>query len=231
MATCRKTIDDLPHFCVSAVVQGQTRETGDIDFELSGGFDKLDGVSAGRCCLLLPGKDVLTALTGDLTFLDLNDRTAVYRAWDKSVPEVAGVNLAYLASPWEPHHVWMVIERRWRWSRTLYRAADVTSRKIRKDDISIVDGQEVREWVEIRKAGKQAGLSRYYPVFPDGRINLPPAGADGVIQGGWDHEHCELCDRHIDAGKYGYLDLGEHWVCEACYNEYVANHDLSFINK
>jgi len=105
------------------------------------------------------------------------------------------------------------------------------ARKILVPDISVVEGQEVREWIEVKKAGNDSHLSRYYPVSPEGRTILPYAGPDGIIKGGWDHEHCELCNAHIEADTYGYLDLGEHWVCVGCYERFVMNHDLSFMNS
>jgi hypothetical protein len=50
---------------------------------------------------------------------------------------------------------------------------------------------------------------------------------DGVlIAGGWDHEHCFLCWREILPGKddndAGYSD-GEKWLCEDCYETYIAS--------
>lgn len=231
MTSARKTIDDLPKYRVSALKQAETQKVERVDFELSGTFNRLDGVTEGTSWLLLPDTDILIALTGDLAFLDLNERTALYRTSDESAPDVVGSNLTYLGARWEPHHVWMVVAPGWTWSRVLFQAVDVMSRIVRKDEMSIVDGQEVREWIEIKKPGGKTGLSRYYPVFPDGRITLPPAEPDGVIRGGWDHEHCELCAAHIDTGNYGYIDLSGHWICEVCHGKYVVNHDLSFIDS
>lgn len=171
----------------------------------------------------------MIGLFGELRFLQIAERTAMFHTTEESMPEVLGRELTYLKEPWKPHHIWMV-DPRWTWKRTLYQAKDVISRTIRDNKVSIVDGQEVWDWIEIKRLAEKAGDSRYYPVFPDGRTTLPPAGPDGVIKGGWDHEHCELCEAHVDAGKYGYVDPGEHWVCEACYGKYVVNHDLSFMN-
>ena len=226
MTPAAKTIDDLPHFRVSAIKQSGTRET---DFELSGVLDRTVGVNEGRCSLLLPGKDVLVALSGDLKFQDSTGRTALFQTSDESMPEVVGLDLLYLGAGWRPYQVWMVAEPSWKWNRTLFHAMDAISRVVEGNGVSVVDGEEVTKWIEIKKDTKDSGSSRYYPVFPSGKTTLPPIGLDGIIKGGWDHAHCELCDSHIDAEHYGYLDLGEHWVCEGCYSKYVVNHDLSFI--
>jgi hypothetical protein len=226
MTSAAKTIDDLPHFRVSATNQSETYET---DYELSGVFDRTAGVNEGQCSLLVSGKDVLIALSGDLKFQDAAAGTALFKTSDERMPEVVGLNLTYIDPMWEPHHVWMVSEPKWKWNRILFQAADAVTKIVEGNGVSIIDGEEVSKWIEVRKKGKGSRLSRYYPVFPSGKSTLPPIGSDGVIKCGWNHAHCELCDAHVVAGQYGYLDPGEHWVCEGCYSKYVVNHDLSFI--
>jgi hypothetical protein len=229
MTGAAKTIDDLPHFKVSAIRQGENRDGGRADSELTGVFDRTEGVNEGRCWLLLPRKDVLIGLSGELGLLEAGTGAAVYQTSEEPMPEVVGLALAYIGPQWAPYHVWMVTEPKWRWDRKLFHALDATARKIEGNGVSIVDGQEVREWIEVKNIGQESHLSRYYPVFPDGRTTLPPIGPDGVIRGGWDHVHCEICDAHIVAESYGYIDPGEHWICEACYGRYIVSHDLSFI--
>jgi hypothetical protein len=56
--------------------------------------------------------------------------------------------------------------------------------------------------------------------------------ADGqIVPGGWDHEHCEICWRHIGSGgdPEGYVTGNDEWVCTSCYSRYVERHDLSFV--
>lgn len=47
-----------------------------------------------------------------------------------------------------------------------------------------------------------------------------------IIQGGWDHEHCELCFVTISAAKGfqhdGFKD-GSEWLCQACYEKYILS--------
>jgi hypothetical protein len=226
MTAAAKTIDDLPHFRVSATRQSESHKT---DYQLSGVFDRTAGVNEGQCSLLVPGKDVLIALSGDLKFQEAATGSALFETSDDRMPEVVGLNLTYVDPEWEPYHIWMVAQPKWKWNRTLFRAADAVAKIVEGSEISLIDGEEVSKWIEVKKNGEGGRLSRYYPVFPSGKSTLPPIGPDGVIKGGWSHAHCELCDAHVDAEHYGYLDLGEHWVCEGCYSKYVINHDLSFI--
>jgi hypothetical protein len=173
--------------------------------------------------------DELIDFTGELKLLEAGAGAAVYQTSEEPKPSLVGLAFAYLGPQWEPYHVWMVTEPEWRWERKLFHALDAIARRIEGNGVSIVDGQEVKEWIEIKKIGQEGHLTRYCPVFPDGRNTLPPIGLDGVIRGGWDHVHCEICHAHIVAESYGYIDPGEHWVCAACYDKYVVAHDLSFI--
>lgn len=225
MTAAAKTIDDLPRLQVSAMKQSQTCG---IDYQLFGAFTRTAGVNEGQCSLLVPGKDVLIALSGNLRFQGAAAGIALFETSDERMPEVVGLSLTYVGPEWEPYHVWMVAEPKWKWSKTLFRAEDAVSKIVEGNGVSIVEGEEVGKWIEVKKKGGSS-LSRYYPVFPSGKTTLPPIGSDGIIEGGWTHAHCELCDAHIDPEHYGYLDLGEHWVCEGCYSRYVVNHDLSFI--
>jgi hypothetical protein len=48
-----------------------------------------------------------------------------------------------------------------------------------------------------------------------------------LVPAGWDHEHCALCWQTItdlgdDAKRFGYTD-GEEWLCERCYQAYIAS--------
>ncbi|HVO81862.1 MAG TPA: hypothetical protein VMT28_14090 [Terriglobales bacterium] len=223
-----RTIDDLPQFYVLKMDALQSEEPSSVETMIVGRFDRTEGVSEGNCHMLTSDGEVLVGLFGMLTSLVTSEKTAVFRTSEEDIPPIVGRKLPYLHSPWKPHHIWMVDER-WKWKRTIFQSSDAVSRRITADDVSIVEGKEVRCWIEIKKAGDTSGNSRYYPVFADGRVDLPGAQADGIIPGGWDHEHCEICNSNINVNAEGYLDLGEHWLCEPCYDKYVKNHDLSFL--
>jgi hypothetical protein len=107
---------------------------------------------SGKCYLLARG-DGLVALSGNLKFLDRGYGRAIFRTFEKSLPEVVGSKLIYLASDHDPLRVWMVAEPRWKWSKEQFQAVDAISRRIEDQKVSIVDGEEVKEWIEIKPVG------------------------------------------------------------------------------
>ena len=222
-----RRIGDFPHFQVSEMQQVESDCRNGPEYRLLGTVDRTSDVREGECYLLVSG-EVLVPLFGDLKFLDTNAGTAEFYTSEESMPSITGLNLTYLESRYNPLHVFMVSEPRWKWSKAEFQAVDATYRRIERQDKSIVDGEEVEEWIEIKPI-HGGSRSRLYPVFPSGRTTLPPPGDDGVIKAGWSHVHCELCESHIDAGRFGYVDLGKHWICEQCYSDYVVSHDLSFL--
>lgn len=225
MTAAAKTIEQLPHFRVSEV---KVNEENPEYFDLTGIFDQTEHVAEGRCSLLLPLVDVLTALPGYLEFQNQEERIARIYTPSEKKPDVIGQSLTYVPAKWDPLQVWMVALPTWRWTRSLFQASDAIGEIVKGTEVSVVDNEEIHDWVKINQKGKATGLSRYYPVFPSGKSNLQ-IEADGTIKNGWNHAHCKLCDTHVESGQYGYIDPSEHWVCEACYERYVAKHDLSFI--
>jgi hypothetical protein len=57
-----------------------------------------------------------------------------------------------------------------------------------------------------------------------------PEGSE-LVEGGWDHEHCEICLATLgpDGQPEGYVSEGATWVCEHCYAAYVQRRSLEFI--
>jgi hypothetical protein len=58
--------------------------------------------------------------------------------------------------------------------------------------------------------------------------NAPPGGK--VLTGGWDHEHCNICQKKIGFGGYptGFFSPPDKWVCVDCYENFVATRSLAF---
>ena len=56
-----------------------------------------------------------------------------------------------------------------------------------------------------------------------------PTGGE-VIQGGWDHEHCEICWETISLPDQpvGYFSPPETWICDQCHTNYVIHRSLAF---
>jgi hypothetical protein len=199
-----KRFADLPHFLVSGATQGEAGSDGCFSLELSGTFNKLEGVREGRCWLLLPDK---RSLIGDLTFLDRNANTALYRTFEKTPADVAGCKFAHLDGYWQAYHVWMVTDPSYAWQELVFVPSDAVT-------IS-AEGGDGRRLRGLRKAKPED--------LHDPELH--------IVQNGWDHEHCELCNTHIDPGDCCYCDATNHWVCRRCYHQYVQPHDLSFVEE
>jgi hypothetical protein len=60
--------------------------------------------------------------------------------------------------------------------------------------------------------------------LPEGAVDL------GVREGGWEHEHCELCSARIGPADdpSGFVDPENRWLCTACYERYAVPRDVSF---
>lgn len=51
-----------------------------------------------------------------------------------------------------------------------------------------------------------------------------------IIHNGWDHEHCLICNAHIEAGDRFYRHQSENeFLCARCYGKYGTTGDLSFL--
>jgi hypothetical protein len=122
----------------------------------------------------------------------------------------------------------MVLDKQWGWQHVRFQAVDAVATTYQAKDVSMVDGREVQTWTKLQRADKHTSTERYAPAAEQASLS---GGAQQVIPGGWDHEHCQLCRGHIDHGDFGYRDQDELWMCESCYNKYVKSHDLSFIDE
>jgi hypothetical protein len=198
-----KRLADLPHFLVKGVKEVGADSEGYVCVDLSGVFDKLEGVRDGRCWLLLPGEK---NFIGDLSSLDPNTKTALYRTFDKTVPNLVGRMLPYLDGYWQAYHVWMVTDPERLWEELTFSTSDAVS--------FTAEGGDGRKLNGIRKAKPEDLLN------PEVQI----------VHNGWDHEHCELCNAHINPGDCCYRDSDGGWVCQTCYFQYVQTHDLSFVD-
>ncbi len=68
---------------------------------------------------------------------------------------------------------------------------------------------------------------------PHDTIQYYPDGKTEVVEGGWDHVHCEICGQKISpfesGNEYGYQDQDDSWVCLTCYEKYIMPKSLDFI--
>lgn len=217
-------IQDLPHFLISSIERGETDpHTKRATFRLLGRFDKLNGVREGRCWLLLPDRDWLI---GDLESLDEKDHSAVFIDYKEPMRDLVGMRLPYVYGSWQAYHVWMVSDPAWPWTRLQLEREEIIAEVVHTEESQTPEGQKVRIWIRVKESGEQTGKERWYPAVDDDEARRKVAE---IKAAGWDHEHCQLCQSSIKIGDLGFTDGDEHWVCEGCYEKYVATHDLSFL--
>jgi hypothetical protein len=222
-----KTLEDFPHFIVSAIRRGKTSDNGYTRFELDGKFDGMpERIDQMPWFWLLDGlKDCLCAT---LQSLDRKTRIAILTCDEKDETEFLGETLTCLNPYWQAFHIWMVLDPAWGWKEERFQGADAVAEDYVSGGASIEDGREVRVWTKLEPAEGRKGMSRHCPVSDQ---NSPPSSQPRLVAGGWDHQHFELCRAHIDAGSKGHCDPGGRWMCTKCFEKYVIPRDLVFVDE
>ncbi len=221
-----KTLADLPQITVTAVRVGLASDAGYTYFEIDVSFDGIPEMMNGNWFWALFGERECACVS--VQSLDRERNTAVLTFEDEAEPQILGKQLACLSPYWQAFHVWMVLEPRWIWERKEVQGTDAVAEDYEADDVSLIEGREIKVWTKIEPAAGGRGQTRYYPAEDQ---TLPVRPGTRIVPSVWDHEHCELCRAHIHAGEFGYCDLSEHWLCEECHRKYVVPHDLAFIDE
>jgi hypothetical protein len=219
-----KALEDFPQFTVAAVRRGETAD-GYMRFELEGKFNQTIKENEGEWFYLLFSEKNSLCVT--LKSLNKDTGETIVTCDEKEEPNVAGKTLAYLESYWRPNNVWMILDPDWGWDRKQFQGADAIAEDFESKDVSIIDGREVKFWTKL-EAVEKTESSRYYPA---GEQSAQPGPGQRVVPGGWDHEHCALCNVHVDVGDVGYCDRDGEWMCIKCYERYVVQHDLAFVDE
>ena len=171
---------------------------------LSGIFTHLQGVCNGRSWLYAGDGG---SLIGDLVDLDVVTGRATFIAtfWTRESPIQVGSLVPWIYGFWQAYHVTMILDPEAGWSRTKFVPSAAQHFSLGSAHCSAKRGQELPQGA--------------IPTF--------------VQEGGWDHEHCELCREKIGrcGQPCGYVDRHDHWVCQSCYKEYVATRNLGFLSK
>lgn len=222
----RKTLADFPPFTVTSMRKQPPGAHGYIDFELEGKFDRIIQRSEVTWFWLLVGER--NSLCVQWKSQDDKTLAAVLTGCQENVPDLLRSTLYYLSSRWRPFHVWMVLDPQWGWQKVRFQASDAVAEGLKSQDVSIVDGREVKTWTKLERADTKGHVSRYYPASDEASAF---ESGSRVVPGGWDHEHCELCRTHIDPGDFGYRDPDDRWMCRTCYKRYVKPRDLSFVDE
>lgn len=222
-----KTLEDFPTFRLSRLSRGETDPDGFTTFELEGEFDRvIKPVGEITWFWLLIGEREAVCAQWK-SFAD-DTRIATLIVYKKELPEMVGKTLYYLSPGWDARNVWMVLDEQWGWERVRFQAVDAVAENYESNDVSIVDGRDVKTWTKLQRADKRTSTERYAPAAEQTSLSH---GEQQVIPGGWDHEHCQLCRGHFDHGDFGYRDGDELWMCESCYDKYAKPHDLSFVDE
>jgi len=223
-----KTLEDFPKVVVAALRRGPTGDAGYTFFELEGHLDQHINVAPDgpQWFWLLFGKR--GSFCASVQSLDKGTRVAALTFEARELPDIVGHALAYLSPYWQAYNVWMVIDPDWGWEKKKFLGMDAIAEDFQSKDTSIIEGREVSVWTKLSPISVQRGQSRYYPAADEtstleSKVRLIPSG--------WDHEHCELCNSHIEMGMVGYCDPDDRWMCENCYSRYVIPRDLAFVDE
>lgn len=204
---------DLPQFMVSSVEQTAGADSeGYAEWRLSGELSRTEGVTFdGWSFLLISGHE---SLVGEFTPPNAPSRTT-FTTLLKERPEVLGLKLACLGPYWNPYQVWTVEDGPNAWTEGVFAASDV--------EAEYVEGTDGRRYHKLSKLAEPKTSS--FRLQPTEGNQLPSR----IVPEGWDHEHCEICNSHIDPGdKYFHHAEDNAFLCVSCYEKYVLRADIGF---
>ncbi len=143
------------------------------------------------------------SIVGRLVRVPTEDsETAEFRTPDlEFAPELQpGLVYPWIDHYWQPYHIDMILAGQWE-PRTF-----------------------VSTPAHCFRLGDVTGWQPVGGPLPEGAKDL------GVREGGWDHEHCELCQASIrpTGEPTAFADPEDRWLCTACYERYAVPRDVSF---
>jgi hypothetical protein len=208
VATQGKTRADLPQFHVLAVGQGSADENGYTERRLHGHLDRIGGLNFDPWCwLLLPGRG---GLAGNFTPPTGPNHETTFSTLEKERLQVEGMSLAILGAYHQAYHIWMVEDGPAAWTEALFAASDAVAERFVG-----TDGHAYRR------------LSKASNWSPEPSARGP--GEKWIVPGGWDHEHCEICNTHIDPqDRYFHHAEWNAFLCVSCYEKYVIPGSIEF---
>lgn len=221
-----KTLEDFPKLVVTALRRGSTTEEGYTFFECEGRFDQHISITSDGPQWFWLLFDKRACICASVQSFDKDTKVAVLTFEATVEPDIVGKTLAYLSPYWQAYNVWMVLDPDWGWQKKQFLGLDAIAEDYESKDTSIVDGREVKIWTKLSSVRR--GASRHYPATDQ---TSTPGSNVRLIPSGWDHEHCTLCNSHIDIGIFGYCDSDDRWMCESCYSRYVVPRDLRFVDE
>jgi len=180
--------------------------------EIFGTVSDIDQIENGsRYWLYIDGE--LCSVIVDITRIDQRLSTALLEGHTSDVDRALRVGESYpiITDFWNPYVYAAVLDENRVWTKTSFKA--------------IGSFESAMHGYSVRSSPARPGLTRIYPSAA--------AGSDDsvrIVDGGWDHEHCTICNRHIDTDNpIGYVDNDSSWLCVKCHETFAVYHDLKFI--
>ena len=159
----QKTLEDFPTFRLTRLTRGETSPEGLTAVELEGEFDRVvKPVGEITWFWLLIGKR--DAVCAQWKSLGQDPRAATLVTHEKELPEMIGKTLYYLSPAWKPVNIWMVLDEQWGWEHVRFQAVDAVAETYQANDVSLVDGREVKTWTKLQRADKRTLTERYAPT-------------------------------------------------------------------
>ena len=136
------------------------------------------------------------SLIGDLERLDPASRCARFNTKDRTAlpPWVIWHTFPWLDGYWDARDVALILDSEHTWQPVVFQASDALERR-------------VPGWRALRSA-----------------VNRVPEADETLVPGGWDHEHCMLCNAHIDPCTTAYVEGEGNWLCVCARRTKPATH-------
>ncbi len=204
----------LPRFTISKVLRLRPDQDGYVDFEVSGTVSDVRALEVGsRYWLYVSGGDYSPIV--DVLSLDQKESTATLDglAFPGSPKILIGDSYPIITAYWNANIYAAILDDRRIWTKTPVTPTGSFE--------TMVPGYVARS------TPSRPGLTRYYPT-----AEAPVDKTARVVDGGWDHEHCGICNEHIGADDpAGFVDPDGLWLCDKCFGAFAEPHDLRFIRK
>ena len=167
---------------------------------IRGHFDRLDGVGESGWFWPGPGRYVFAELEDIDTATGNVSSTAMEESEIDGIAE--GDRLPWFDSYWQVPLVQAIIDEDHTWRAVTFQASPAVHFRL----------------------GKSKGWQPVGQELPEGAV------VTHEQLGGWDHEHCSICQDHINGDKpSAYVSAdGIWWLCPSCYERHGKNNDVSF---
>lgn len=149
----------------------------------------------------------------DVASLDERNGTAILEGLTfQGSPSLAvGATFPLITSYWNAHVYAAILDEGRRWSKQIFKPTAAFESNANDGGVE-------------RSTPTMSGKRRIFPNRTEGDPGVR------IVPKGWDHEHCEICNDHIDeANPVAFVDQTNIWLCERCYEAFVERHDIAFV--